>query len=152
MKYTHFTEDEQYQICESLAANVSQAAIARLMGRSASTIFRDLQRNWGQRGYRPRQAQGKAIARRQACQNSQQINDDVLEKIDARLRLDHSPKQVSQTLRAESLGMVSYERIYQGIYANKFFRRAQLDTHSTHSLCCALPHPSSAVRPAPADR
>ena len=60
MDYTHLTEDERYQIYESLAANLSQAAIAKLLGRSASTICRELQRNWGQRGYRPRQAQGKS--------------------------------------------------------------------------------------------
>lgn len=119
MDYTHLTEDERYQIYESLAANVSQAAIARLLGRSASTICRELQRNWGQRGYRPRQAQGKAVARRQACQNGRQITDEVWAQVDARLRLDHSPEQVSQTLRTEGMGVVSHERIYQKIYADK---------------------------------
>jgi len=85
--YTHLTEDERYQIYESLAANVSQAAIARLLGRSASTIFRKLQRNRGHRGFRLRQAQG-AVALRQAYQNGRQITDDVWEKVDALLGLD----------------------------------------------------------------
>jgi len=89
------------------------------LGRSASTICRELQRNWGQRGYRPRQAQVKAVARRQACQNGRQITDDVWAQVDARLLLDHSPEQVSQTLHAEGLGVVSHERIYQEIYADK---------------------------------
>ena len=31
------------------------------------------------------------------------MTDDVWVQVDARLRLDHSPEQVSQTLRAEGL-------------------------------------------------
>ena len=38
MNYTHLTEDERYQIYESLAANVSQVDIAKLLGRSTLTI------------------------------------------------------------------------------------------------------------------
>ena len=43
--YTHLTEDKRYQIYESLAANVLQVAIAKLLRRSASIIFWELQRN-----------------------------------------------------------------------------------------------------------
>lgn len=119
MDYTHLTEEERYQIYELLGAGVSQAAIAKQLGRSASCICRELQRNWGQRGYRPRQAQAKAVARRQACQNGRQIDNEVWSRVEDRLRLDHSPEQIAQALKAEALGCVSHERIYQWIYANK---------------------------------
>lgn len=131
MDYTHLTEEERYQIYELLGAGVSQAAIAQQLGRSASSICRELQRNRGQRGYRPRQAQAKAVARRQACQNGRQIHDEVWSHVEERLRLDHSPEQIARALSAEALGQVSHERIYQRVYADKM---AGGDLHS-HLRC-----------------
>lgn len=119
MGYTHLTEEERYQIYEMLGAGVSQATIAQQLGRSASCICRELQRNRGQRGYRPRQAQAKAVARRQACQNGRQIDDEVWSRVEDRLRRDHSPEQIAQALKAEALGCVSHERIYQRVYDDK---------------------------------
>jgi transposase, IS30 family len=56
MKYTHLTELERYQIDELLREGFSQAAIAKVLNRSASTLSRELRRNKGGRGWRPRQA------------------------------------------------------------------------------------------------
>jgi IS30 family transposase len=128
MNYTHLTHEERYQIHELLTAKVSQVAIARILGRSASSICRELQRNWGHRGYRPRQAHEMAEARRSACQNGRQITPEVWAHVEERLRLDHSPEQVSEVLKAEGLGQVSHERIYQMIYADKA-EGGQLHSH-----------------------
>lgn len=69
MNYTHLTQDERYQIAILLKAGHEQSDIARLMNRHKSTISRELARNRGQRGYRPRQAHQLAVARMRATAN-----------------------------------------------------------------------------------
>ncbi|MHB1621284.1 MAG: helix-turn-helix domain-containing protein [Sulfuricella sp.] len=57
MNYTHLTQDERYQIAVLHKAGHKQNAIAKLIGRNESSISREMRRNRGQRGYRPKQAQ-----------------------------------------------------------------------------------------------
>lgn len=54
MNYTHLTRDERYQTAILLKAGHMQSDIARIMNRHPSTISRELGRNRGQRGYRPK--------------------------------------------------------------------------------------------------
>ena len=56
MGYRHLTEGERYQIEALLRAMKSPAEIARQLGRSKSTISRELARNNSQRVYRAAQA------------------------------------------------------------------------------------------------
>ena len=56
MTYTHLTRDERYQIAILVKAGHDQSKIAEVMNRHRSTISRELRRNRGQRGYRPKQA------------------------------------------------------------------------------------------------
>jgi IS30 family transposase len=56
MTYTHLTQDERYQIAILAKAGHDQSEIARLMSRHKTTISRELRRNRGLRGYRPKQA------------------------------------------------------------------------------------------------
>ena len=69
MNYTHLTQDERYQIAILLKAGHQQNDIARVMNRHPSTISRELSRNRGQRGYRPKQAHEFSQARMRACEN-----------------------------------------------------------------------------------
>ena len=64
MLYSQLTEGERNQIYALLQEDVSQCRIAMILGRDSSTIGRELRRNRGQRGYRPKQAQRKAQERR----------------------------------------------------------------------------------------
>ena len=66
-KYAQLTEHKRYQIYILKKAEHTQAYIVKMVGVSASTISRELKRNTGQRGYRPKQAQMKAIQRRQSA-------------------------------------------------------------------------------------
>ncbi|MDP5211424.1 helix-turn-helix domain-containing protein, partial [Microbulbifer sp. 2205BS26-8] len=52
MSYHQLTEEERYQIYVLLKAEHNQKEIAALLGRSPSTISRELKRNRGLRGYR----------------------------------------------------------------------------------------------------
>ena len=77
MNYTHLTRDERYQIAILRKAGHKQTDIARLMNRHPSTISRELRRNRGQRGYRPKQAQALSEARIRACSNGPRIPDET---------------------------------------------------------------------------
>lgn len=61
--YTRLTEEERYQIYEWMTEKQSRRQIAALLNRHHSTISKEINRNTGQRGYRPRQAQEKAQQR-----------------------------------------------------------------------------------------
>jgi IS30 family transposase len=63
MDYKHLTEEERYQIDDLRREGFNQAEIARNMGRSPSTLSRELRRNAGERGWRPKQADIKTVDR-----------------------------------------------------------------------------------------
>lgn len=62
--YTQLTREERYQIYALKQAGHQQSEIAEMLGRHKSTISRELRRNRGLRGYRPKQAHRLALARR----------------------------------------------------------------------------------------
>jgi IS30 family transposase len=75
---------------------MSKAEIARTMGRDRSTIHRELARNSGRRGYRPRQAQRLADTRRLACRRGSRLDDPkVHQYVRERIELFWSPDQIS---------------------------------------------------------
>jgi IS30 family transposase len=117
--YQQLTQDQRYQIYAFLKAGFSQAGIARELRVDPSTISRELKRNRGQRGYRPKQAQHLADSRRKAKDNPTRITSDTWQQIDIRLQQDWSPEQISGTLKQQGQPSVSHERIYQHIYADK---------------------------------
>ena len=55
-RYTQLTREQRYQIYALKKAGHSQNKIALLVEVHKSTISRELKRNTGQRGYRPKQA------------------------------------------------------------------------------------------------
>jgi IS30 family transposase len=63
----HLTFPERELLYRSMKEGKSKAEIACLMGGDRSTIYRELRRNTGGRGYRPKQAQRLATTRRLAC-------------------------------------------------------------------------------------
>ena len=119
MKYTHLTRDERYQIAILKKSGRTQNEISLLLARSASTISRELRRNRGQRGYRPKQAHALSQARQQSCQNGPRVPDETWEVVDAKLGETWSPEQISGYLKANGEPTVSHESIYQRIYADK---------------------------------
>jgi IS30 family transposase len=119
MNYTHLTQGERYQIAILCKAGHPSSEIARLMKRHRSTIGREIGRNRGQRGYRPKQAHAFAQARMRSGENARRIPDETWAFADARLGELWSPEQISGRIRAEGLPSVSHEAIYQHIYADK---------------------------------
>jgi IS30 family transposase len=111
MTYTHLTREERYQIYALKKAGHTQYEIAKVLARSKSTISRELARNRGGRGYRPKQAQWLAEERR--AMNARTIDDATWQFACERLREEWSPDQISQ--HAE----ISIETVYQRVYADK---------------------------------
>jgi len=55
MTYHHLSAEERYQISALLKEGLTQSQIALNLGRHKATISREIARNTGLRGYRPRQ-------------------------------------------------------------------------------------------------
>jgi len=52
MTYNQLTQTERYQIYSLRKANKNPTEISRILGRHNCTIYRELMRNLGKRGYR----------------------------------------------------------------------------------------------------
>lgn len=116
--YKQLTQAQRYQIGILNKANTEQKEIARLLGVCPSTVSRELKRNTGQRGYRPKQAQIKADKRRAAGRPLKMVPSTVA-LIEAKTVEDWSPEQISGWLKDEQGIRISHERIYQHIWADK---------------------------------
>lgn len=116
MKYNQLTQEQRYQIYALLKMGHAKAQIADVLGVHRSTIYREVKRNRGDRGYRAKQAHQFAVARSKKTITRIASSDWIL--IEEKLRQDWSPEQVAGQLRKEKL-QVSHEWIYQYIYADK---------------------------------
>ena len=119
----YLSEDERVQIADLRQGGAGVRAIAERLGRSPSTISRELRRNRdpGSGRYRPFTAHKLAAQRRGRARAGKIARDDVLRQFVAeRLEKRWSPEQVSQALRREFPGdlarHVVHETIYQAVY------------------------------------
>jgi len=115
--YTQLTQEQRYQISALLKMGHNRTEIAAVIGAHKSTVSRELRRNRGQRGYRPKQAQQMASSRRKKAKP--RIQEDSWSLIESKLCQDWSPEQISSWLWQNTDIQVSHERIYQHILADK---------------------------------
>ena len=118
-QYTQLTSEQRYQISGLKKAGWKQCQIASEIGVDKSTISRELKRNKGDRGWRPKQAQRLRNERRQDCINGQRLTLDDWTEVDRLIRQDISPEQVAARLELEGGLQISHETIYQHIYTDK---------------------------------
>jgi len=91
----------------------------KMLDRHKSTISRELRRNRGLRGYRPKQAHRLALARRSAKVRPR-FGSPIWRQIKVLIRQDWSPEQIAGRLEVEqNVRIISHEAIYQYIYAEK---------------------------------
>ena len=118
-KYRRITHEDRCQIYALNKRGSSQQGIAELLGISQSAVSRELRRNRGKRGYRFKQAQAKAEARRAAHGKPRKLTASVRRKIEAALRDQRwSPEQISGWLSKQDIAL-SHECIYQMIWQDK---------------------------------
>ena len=103
--YKQLSQAQRYQIEILKKAGKNQKEIAELLCVSESTISRELTRNQGKKGYRPKQAQIKADNRKKQAAKALKMTPALILLIEARIRLDWSPEQVSGQL-ADELGIL----------------------------------------------
>ncbi len=118
-KYTQLTQDHRYQIYAFLKANFSQSAIANEIGVHKSTISRELKRNRGMKGYRPKQAHVIAVIRRQKAPKLMKLTPETVALIDSLIQVDFSPEQVSGFLKLIYNLWISHETIYKHLLDDK---------------------------------
>ena len=117
--YTQLTSEQRYQISGLKKAGWKQSNIAVEVGVNKSTISRELKRNKGERGWRPKQAQRLRDERRQGCINGKQFSSNDWAEVERLIRQDLSPEQVAARLELEGGLQISHEAIYQHVYADK---------------------------------
>jgi len=116
--YTQLTREERYQIYALKAAGQNKTEIAKVLGRHKSTVGREMTRNRGLKGYRPKQADSLAVSRRQA-KSVQRITSESWARVERLLREYWSTEQTSNWMQREEGIYVSPEWIYQYILRNK---------------------------------
>jgi len=98
----HLTLEERHFLYRLNKKGTPEVEIARLMGRDRSTIYRELNRNAGKRGYKPKQAQRLAEARRLVCRRPWKLDDpEMYEYVREKLERRWSPDQITGRVRRD---------------------------------------------------
>jgi transposase, IS30 family len=121
-EYSQLTDEDRIEIYAMKQAGKEQKNIAAALGVAASTISRELKRNAGLRGYRPKQAQQKALWRRFTARKAVKMTPATISYIKEKLDQEHSPEQIAERMKIDpgwDGPTVSHERIYQHIWQDK---------------------------------
>jgi len=117
--YKQLTYEQRCQIEALIKTDLSQRAIARVVGTSQSTISREIKRNKGLRGYRSGQAQSKSTQRRLDTIQPHVMTPIMIDIVEFLLKKRWSPEQISSWLALFTGCFVSHERIYQHVWSDK---------------------------------
>ena len=120
MYYKHFTIEEREKIQEMLWQKSSIRSIAAAIGRSPSSVYREIKRNKPQERnlYTPRLANERALKNRKLRGREKRLkNKELREYAVEKLKLGWSPEQIAETVE-KAIGInISHEAIYQYVYA-----------------------------------
>jgi len=119
--YTHLSIEEREKSRVMLEQGMSIRAIARILGRSPSTISREFKRNsYANGSYTAHHAQKKYMKRKSNCgrkpvlKHNQQIRNYVIQ----RLKLRWTPEQISGRAKLEKQPFgISYNTIYRAVHS-----------------------------------
>ncbi len=118
MNYHHLTIEERSCIRKYYVEGLSYRKIAKLIGRSPSTVSREINRNrthmYDIPTYYPHTAQKKYLLRRSYCHRGMFHKQEVLEYIQEKLLETWSPEQIANT--PCELPMPTTRTIYRWIY------------------------------------
>lgn len=117
MTYKRVTEDERMLIYRWRQDGLNQQEIADLLGRDKGSISREIARNTGQRGYRPKQAHERAQAHAKRP-GPRRFTDEVQADAEARLKTGWTPEMIGERARLEGRPWVCKETIYKHVYAD----------------------------------
>jgi IS30 family transposase len=138
----HLTVVEREEVSRGIAAGLSARAIAARLGRSPSTVSREIRRNGGRARYRAAAADAAAVDRARRPKPTRLGSAPVLlAAVRSKLALDWSPEQIAVWLRrqhpTDPSRWVSHETIYRSIYVtarNELGARAARHLRSGRSV------------------
>jgi len=115
------TSAEREEISRGIVAGQSIREIARVLGRAASTVSREVRRNGGRARYRAVEADKRAWDRgRRPTRCKLALNWPLARLVAAKLKMNWSPEQIAGWLKAEyprdERYHVSHETIYQSLF------------------------------------
>lgn len=139
-KYCRLTRWERYQMDALLRSGLSLRGASRSLGRSPSTLSRELRRGVSglapqqQPIYSPLASDEQAVRRRSSKRpRTERIQGKLKLYVEEKTRLDWSPEQIRgrilrQTPRSKA-AVVSVATIYRYIYREALYRQGTLYTH-----------------------
>jgi IS30 family transposase len=139
------TVAEREEISRGLAAQQTCRAIAKRIGRAASSVSREVARNGGGVGYRAGAAEQTTLRRHRRPKASKlTLNPLLRAEVEARLRLDWSPEQISASLKLEYAQdpkmQISHETIYVSLFVqSRGALRQELTRHLRTHRSARLP-------------
>jgi len=114
---------EREEISRGVVAGQSARAIARLLGRAASTVSREVRRNGGRRGYRANAADQAAWDRAHRPKTCKLADNRVLARIVAKkLQLEWAPRQIAGWLKRTYPDNENYQVSHETIYKSLFIQ------------------------------
>lgn len=124
MSYTHFTLSEREYLQENLEKGKSMREIAKALGRSPSTISREVKRNRSRKAnrYHHWHAHSNYIHRRKSChrKNNLLLNDEMFRFVLLGLHQYWSPEIIAGKWNLTHSEHISYSSIYRAVKAGLF--------------------------------
>src|SRR3989344_6461540 len=148
MKYQHFSVREREKVQRGLWRKESIRSIAKRLGRSHSSIVRELRRvvPINTFRYNSRRAQERALAKRKSRGRVERLKNDCIRSyVTEHLKLRWSPEQIAGRMERDGVGSISAEAIYQFVYApikNGYPKKGSADLRSflRHKRKRRVPH------------
>jgi IS30 family transposase len=120
MKNKQLISVQRYQIQSLLQTDTPKKKIAELTGTSVSSIYREISRNKGKRGYTAALAQEYCDIRKERYSGKRKLTGEMEKHIKDRLINEQwSPEQIVGQAKLQGIAMVCHESIYQLIRKDK---------------------------------
>lgn len=126
-KYRRLTLEDRYQIQTLNESKMSMREISRHLGRSPSTISRELRRNCTRKKYKAKSAANLTLKRREGIGPPLKISGSLEKTVIRLLCHQWSPEQICGRLSKMNIS-ISHEAIYQYVYKD-FKRGGNLREH-----------------------
>jgi len=117
MAYKRITAEERGLIYRWLQEGLKQNEISWRLGKTSGSISREIKRNTGLRGYRPKQAQEKAQAQAKRP-GPRRFTEQVRADAETQLKAGWAPESICGRARLEGRPHVCKETIYKHVYAD----------------------------------
>lgn len=120
MAYTHLSVEEREALFLMKVEKRSVRHMARVLGRSPSSVSRELRKNIPNRyaHYVPRLAHERALAKRKSRGREERLkNGSVRSYVIGELHAGYSPEQIAGRITHDLGETISHEAIYQYVYA-----------------------------------